>query len=56
MINSNILDVQHQFAMNDVFNEEQISFLNCLDKGYRITIACMQHGKQRIVACFCKIG
>ena len=44
MINSDILDVQHRFAMNDVFNDEQISFLNCLDKR-RITLACMQHGR-----------
>ena len=29
--------------MNDVFNDEQIAFLNCLDKGY---LECMRHGKQ----------
>ena len=33
MTNINILD-------------EQISLLICIGKGYRITLACMQHGKQ----------
>ena len=35
-----------RFAMNDSVNGENLPFIICLDKGYRITLACMRIGKQ----------
>lgn len=49
MEHSGILDRQKSFATEDLVRNEELPFINILDKGYRINLAAWRAGRQQVL-------